>query len=160
MYVCVHMFVCCSLYVFNILTLITCFLVTDEGGECWKYNLRVSNIMITNFMLFHIFFNIFSKFMKLFTDICFVFQPCTESLFLALFHEFRCILSPLLVDLICKNHAPVDPNNLQAILAKDAVYNAVGLAAFDMYDEVKLQNTDICDHTDIDHFYDTTEVEL
>lgn len=76
--------------------------VTDEGGECWKYNLR----------------------------------PCTESLFLALFHEFRCTLSPLLVDLICNNHAPVDPNNLQAILAKDAVYNAVGLAAFDMYDEV------------------------
>lgn len=33
-------------------------------------------------------------------------------------------------------HQPVDPNNLHAILLKDAVYNAVGLAAFELYDEV------------------------
>jgi hypothetical protein len=31
----------------------------------------------------------------------------------------------------------VAPNDLAAILHKDAIYNAVGLAAFDLYDEVK-----------------------
>lgn len=36
-----------------------------------------------------------------------------------------------------RHHQPVDPNNLHAILVKDAVYNAVGLAAFDLYDEVR-----------------------
>jgi hypothetical protein len=34
------------------------------------------------------------------------------------------------------NHAPVDPQNLPAILQKDAIYNSVGLAAFDLYDEI------------------------
>jgi hypothetical protein len=33
-------------------------------------------------------------------------------------------------------HQPVNTNNLQDILLKDAVYNAVGLAGFDLYDEV------------------------
>ena len=63
-------------------------------------------------------------------------QPCTESLFLALFHEFRVTLSPVLLEMIQSNHALVSPSDLNAILRKDAVYNAVGLAAFDLYDEV------------------------
>jgi hypothetical protein len=63
-------------------------------------------------------------------------QPCTESLFLALFHEFRATLSPVLLEMIHSNHALVSPSDLNAILRKDAVYNAVGLAAFDLYDEV------------------------
>lgn len=41
-----------------------------------------------------------------------------------------------------RHHQPVDPNNLHAILVKDAVYNAVGLAAFDLYDEVKMKYYD------------------
>lgn len=72
------------------------------------------------------------------SNVDFMFQPCTESLFLGLFHEFYSILSPLLLELIQQNHAPVDPFDLPAILSKDAVYNAVGLAAFDMYDEVSV----------------------
>ncbi|KAG7205080.1 hypothetical protein KM043_005455 [Ampulex compressa] len=63
-------------------------------------------------------------------------RPCTESVFLAFFHHFRDVLASFLVDLIQRHHQPVDPNNLHAILLKDAVYNAVGLAAFDLYDEV------------------------
>ncbi|XP_012521564.2 importin-11 [Monomorium pharaonis] len=63
-------------------------------------------------------------------------RPCTESLFLAIFHHFRDILASVLVDLMRRHHQPVDPNNLPAILVKDAVYRAVGLAAFDLYDEV------------------------
>lgn len=66
-----------------------------------------------------------------------VLQPCTESLFLAIFHQFRDVLASVLVDLMKQHHQPVDPNNLHAILVKDAVYRAVGLAAFDLYDEVK-----------------------
>lgn len=67
-------------------------------------------------------------------------QPCTESLFLAIFHRFRDVLSSVLVDLMQQYHQPVDPNNLHAILVKDAVYRAVGLAAFELYDEVRIQN--------------------
>ncbi|XP_034176418.1 importin beta11 isoform X1 [Osmia lignaria lignaria] len=63
-------------------------------------------------------------------------RPCTESLFLAIFHRFREVLATVLVGLMQSHHQPVDPNNLHAILLKDAVYNAVGLAAFDLYDEV------------------------
>jgi hypothetical protein len=39
--------------------------------------------------------------------------------------------------MIQSNHALVPPSDLNAILRKDAVYNAVGLAAFDLYDEVR-----------------------
>lgn len=55
---------------------------------------------------------------------------------MAIFHNFRDVLSSVLVDLMRQHHQPVDPNNLHAILMKDAVYRAVGLAAFDLYDEV------------------------
>lgn len=63
-------------------------------------------------------------------------RPCCETVFLSLFHEFRELLAPLLVEMIRSNHAPVDPQNLPAILHKDSIYNAVGLAAFDLYDEI------------------------
>lgn len=67
----------------------------------------------------------------------FPFQPCTENLFFVLFHEFRVTLSPVLLEMIQSNHALVSPSDLNAILRKDAVYNAAGLAAFDLYDEVR-----------------------
>ena len=63
-------------------------------------------------------------------------RPCCETVFLTLFHEYREALAPALVAMVRENHAPVDPANLTAILAKDAIYNAVGLAAFDLYDEI------------------------
>lgn len=56
---------------------------------------------------------------------------------MAIFHQFRDVLASVLVDLMRQHHQPVDPNNLHAILVKDAVYRAVGLAAFDLYDEVQ-----------------------
>ena len=56
---------------------------------------------------------------------------------MSIFHQFREVLSAVLVDLMQRHHQLVDPNDLHAILMKDAVYNAVGLAAFDLYDEVK-----------------------
>ncbi|KAK9304709.1 hypothetical protein QLX08_004111 [Tetragonisca angustula] len=63
-------------------------------------------------------------------------RPCTECLFAVILHHFVEVLVPFLVELMQRHHQPIDPNNLHAILVKDAVYNAVGLAAFDLYDEV------------------------
>lgn len=63
-------------------------------------------------------------------------RPCTETLFLTLFHEFRVTLVPVLLEMIQNNYALVPPSDLNAILRKDAVYNAVGIAAFDLYHEV------------------------
>ncbi|KAK9506660.1 hypothetical protein O3M35_008554 [Rhynocoris fuscipes] len=63
-------------------------------------------------------------------------RPCIESLFATIFHEYRSTLAPLVVELVRENHALAGPDDIPAILNKDAVYNAVGIAAFDLYDEV------------------------
>jgi len=63
-------------------------------------------------------------------------RPCCEAAFITVFHEYRETLAPLLVELVRNSSAPVDQNNLAAILQKDAIYAAVGHAAFDLYDEV------------------------
>jgi len=63
-------------------------------------------------------------------------RPCCEAVFVTVFHEYRESLAPLLVDLVRSSAAPVDPNNITAILQKDAIYAAVGHAAFDLYDDI------------------------
>ena len=45
-------------------------------------------------------------------------------------------LAPVLVDMVRSSQTLLDPTNLPAILQKDAVYAAVGHAAFDLYDEI------------------------
>lgn len=40
--------------------------------------------------------------------------------------------------MVAEANGLVSPDDMQAILKKDAVYNAVGLCAFDMYDEVNM----------------------
>lgn len=68
-------------------------------------------------------------------------QPCTEAVFMELFHEYRTILAPELVRLLASlQESQVSPDDLPAILKKDAIYNAVGLAAFDLYDDVCVMN--------------------
>lgn len=62
-------------------------------------------------------------------------RPCTEVFFLSLFREFRDLLTPLVVEMI-KNIQFNGISDLMSILKKEAVYNAVGLAAFDLYDEI------------------------
>ena len=64
------------------------------------------------------------------------YRPCIETAFLAIFHEHRGLLSRHLVELARANAAPVPAHDLDAILKKDAVYNAVGLSAFDLYEEI------------------------
>ncbi|XP_054710283.1 importin-11-like [Uloborus diversus] len=66
-------------------------------------------------------------------------RPCTEVLFLSLFHEFRDLLTPLIVEMI-KGIQCNSARDFLSILKKEAVYNAVGLAAFDLYDEVDFDN--------------------
>lgn len=63
-------------------------------------------------------------------------KPCTECLFLALFKENRMSLSPVLISLVQQIQTTVDPNDIMAVLRKDAVYNAVGLSAFDLFDDI------------------------
>ncbi|XP_076465605.1 importin-11-like [Babylonia areolata] len=63
-------------------------------------------------------------------------RPCTEVLFLTIFKEFRLTLTPVLLQLVEANQGPCNPDDMQAILKKDAVYNAVGLASFDLFDEI------------------------
>ncbi|GFS79489.1 importin-11 [Nephila pilipes] len=66
-------------------------------------------------------------------------RPCTEVFFLTCFHEFRNLLTPLIVEMT-KNVQNNSSRDLIGILKKDAIYNAVGLAAFDLYDEVDFDN--------------------
>jgi len=64
------------------------------------------------------------------------YRPCCESLFLTLFHEFRETLAPFLIDQLRQCDDKTSTQDLAAILRKDAVYNAVGLVAFELFDEV------------------------
>ncbi|XP_022824484.1 importin-11 isoform X1 [Spodoptera litura] len=63
-------------------------------------------------------------------------RPCTEALFSELF-QFRSVLAPELVRMLANLQTQqISPDDLPGILKKDAIYNAVGLAAFDLYDDV------------------------
>lgn len=63
-------------------------------------------------------------------------RPCIETVFVTLFHEFVKTLAPVLMELIESSNCLVSPDDLPAILRKDAIYNAVGLAGFDLYEEI------------------------
>ncbi|XP_060607409.1 importin-11-like isoform X2 [Ruditapes philippinarum] len=64
-------------------------------------------------------------------------RPCTETLFLSLFKEYRLSLSSVLIKMVRELQGPCDMDNMITILRKDAVYNAVGLAAFDLFDDIE-----------------------
>lgn len=63
---------------------------------------------------------------------------------MSLFHEFREFLTPKLAATIESNREFVDPTNLEAVLKKDAIYNAFGLTAFEMFDIVSTYIFDYC----------------
>ncbi|CAH1127188.1 unnamed protein product [Ceutorhynchus assimilis] len=63
-------------------------------------------------------------------------RPSMERAFITVFHEFKDILTPVITEMIATTNAIVPPENMPEILKKDAVYNATGLCAFDLYDEV------------------------
>ncbi|XP_041980606.1 importin-11 [Aricia agestis] len=62
-------------------------------------------------------------------------RPCTEAVFVELFQSYRAALAPELLRLLrALPNAPA--HDLPSILHRDAIYNAVGLAASDLYDDV------------------------
>ncbi|XP_050400869.1 importin-11 [Patella vulgata] len=82
-------------------------------------------------------------------------RPCTEVLFLTVFKEFRLTLTSVLLQMVQANQGPCDPDNLEALLKKDAVYNAVGLASFDLFDDINFDQwflTHLVQELQIKHF--------
>uniref|UniRef100_A0A8I5ZYN9 Importin-11 n=1 Tax=Rattus norvegicus TaxID=10116 RepID=A0A8I5ZYN9_RAT len=63
-------------------------------------------------------------------------RPCTEVLFIDIFHEYNQTLSPVLIEMMQTLQGPTNVEDMNALLIKDAVYNAVGLAAFELSDSV------------------------
>ncbi|CAH1407271.1 unnamed protein product [Nezara viridula] len=67
-------------------------------------------------------------------------RASTEALFASVFHEYRDALTPFVVELVRENQSLVAPYDINAILLKDAVYNAVGIAAFDLFDVINFND--------------------
>ncbi|KAF7250349.1 Importin-11 [Varanus komodoensis] len=63
-------------------------------------------------------------------------RPCTEVLFIDIFHEYNQTLTPVLLEMVHKLQGPTNMDDTQTLLIKDAVYNAVGLAAYELFDSV------------------------
>ncbi|KAM6328269.1 importin-11 isoform 1-T15 [Alca torda] len=63
-------------------------------------------------------------------------RPCTEVLFIDIFHEYNQTLTPVLLEMVRGLQGSTNVEDTSAILIKDAVYNAVGLAAYELFDSV------------------------
>lgn len=65
-------------------------------------------------------------------------RPCTESFFLTLFGQYRQDMTPDLLKFIQKaQSAPLHVgSDMKELFLKDAIYKAVGLSAFNLFDEV------------------------
>ncbi|KAJ3604293.1 hypothetical protein NHX12_029034, partial [Muraenolepis orangiensis] len=63
-------------------------------------------------------------------------RPCTEVLFLDIFHKYSQTLIPVLLEMVQNLQGPTNVEDPVQLLMKDAVYNAVGLAAYELFDNV------------------------
>ncbi|XP_075695331.1 importin-11 isoform X1 [Rhinoderma darwinii] len=63
-------------------------------------------------------------------------RPCSEVLFIDIFHEYSQTLTPVLLGMVHTLQGPSSLEDLNAILIKETVYNAVGLAAYELFDSV------------------------
>ncbi|XP_047679102.1 importin-11 [Tachysurus fulvidraco] len=63
-------------------------------------------------------------------------RPCTEVLFLDLFHNYSQTLTPVLLDMVQSLQGLSNVDDPAQMLMKDSVYNAVGLAAYELFDSV------------------------
>ncbi|KAJ8380788.1 hypothetical protein SKAU_G00015660 [Synaphobranchus kaupii] len=63
-------------------------------------------------------------------------RPCTEVLFLDIFHNYSQTLTPVLLEMVQNLQGPTSVEEPVSLLIKDAVYNAVGLAAYELFDNV------------------------
>ncbi|KAJ7540520.1 hypothetical protein O6H91_10G020100 [Diphasiastrum complanatum] len=73
-------------------------------------------------------------------------RPCAESLYLALFENHREVLAPFVVQILeqtSDNCPPADPGAdvqlTEALSLKEAAYNAVGVANYDLYDYINFK---------------------
>ncbi|XP_062372497.1 importin-11 [Sardina pilchardus] len=64
-------------------------------------------------------------------------RPCTEVLFLDIFHNYGQTLTPVLLEMVQNLQGPTNVEEPVQLLMKDAVYNAVGLAAYELFDSVE-----------------------
>lgn len=63
-------------------------------------------------------------------------RPCTEVLFLDIFHNYSQTLTLVLLEMVQNLQGPTNVEDPVQLLMKDAVYNAVGLAAYELFDNV------------------------
>lgn len=65
-------------------------------------------------------------------------RPCAESFFLAMFNGFRQQMIPEVVKQasLAQQMSLSESSSLRDILVKDAIYNAVGLSAFNLFDDI------------------------
>lgn len=65
-------------------------------------------------------------------------RPCAESFYLAMFNRFRPqMIAEVVKQTVMAQQAPLtEASSLKEILFKDAIYNAVGLSAFNLFDDI------------------------
>ncbi|XP_076251460.1 importin beta11 [Rhynchophorus ferrugineus] len=63
-------------------------------------------------------------------------RPSMDTVFITIFHEYKDVLTPVVLEMINTSNVIVPPDDMSQILKKDAIYNAAGLCAFDLFDEV------------------------
>ncbi|XP_073440362.1 importin-11 isoform X3 [Dendrobates tinctorius] len=61
---------------------------------------------------------------------------CSEVLFIDIFHEYSQTLTPVLLEMVHALQGPTPLEDQNAICIKETVYNAVGLAAYELFDSV------------------------
>ncbi|CAI5943992.1 unnamed protein product [Closterium sp. NIES-64] len=79
-------------------------------------------------------------------------RPCAEALLLLLFEQFKEVLSPALMNMLrqCIEACPppaspdADVPVTPALLLKDACYDAVGVACYDLHDVVDFKTCEFC----------------
>ncbi|RDD46374.1 Importin-11 [Trichoplax sp. H2] len=63
-------------------------------------------------------------------------RPCTEGLFLVLFNEYQASIKPVVLQLLSGVATFPDPDDLNGILTKDAIYNVTGLLSSQLYKDI------------------------
>ncbi|NXD07011.1 IPO11 protein, partial [Nothocercus nigrocapillus] len=63
-------------------------------------------------------------------------RPCTEVLFIDIFHEYNQTLTPVLLEMVHSLQGKCKPNFIVLFFFLPPVYNAVGLAAYELFDSV------------------------
>ncbi|XP_065912020.1 importin-11-like isoform X2 [Dysidea avara] len=67
-------------------------------------------------------------------------KPCVEVTFLTIFSQFQDTVKPIVMEMLHKVQGRDLSSTDQELLEKEAVYRAVGLAAYELYDEIDYDN--------------------